>query len=123
MSRTTQIDGLSIFHREAGPKDAPTLLLVHGLPSSSRMFEPLFSRLSDFQRSPAHKCPALVGAPASRPSVLRTSRSSATRPLPNSCQAPHFNFFPQRPHSRQNKGSPILHIISPPSGYLKLSTW
>jgi hypothetical protein len=45
--RTIQIDGLSIFYREAGPKDAPTLLLLHGLPSSSRMFEPLFTRLSD----------------------------------------------------------------------------
>ena len=45
--RTTQIDGLSIFYREGGPKDAPTLLLLHGLPSSSRMFEPLFARLSD----------------------------------------------------------------------------
>jgi pimeloyl-ACP methyl ester carboxylesterase len=45
--RTAQIDGLSIFYREAGPKDAPTLLLLHGLPSSSRMFEPLFTRLSD----------------------------------------------------------------------------
>jgi pimeloyl-ACP methyl ester carboxylesterase len=45
--RTTQIDGLSIFYREAGPKDGPTLLLLHGLPSSSRMFEPLFARLSD----------------------------------------------------------------------------
>ena len=47
MYRTRQIDGLSIFYREAGPKDAPTLLLLHGLPSSSRMFEPLFSRLSE----------------------------------------------------------------------------
>ena len=45
--RAIQIDRLSIFYREAGPKDAPTLLLLHGLPSSSRMFEPLFSRLSD----------------------------------------------------------------------------
>src|SRR5712672_3319574 len=45
--RKIQIDGLSIFYREAGPKNAPTLLLLHGLPSSSRMFEPLFSRLSD----------------------------------------------------------------------------
>ena len=45
--RTIQIDGLSIFYREAGPKDAPTILLLHGLPSSSRMFEPLFTRLSD----------------------------------------------------------------------------
>ena len=45
--RNIQIDGLSIFYREAGPKDAPTILLLHGLPSSSRMFEPLFARLSD----------------------------------------------------------------------------
>jgi pimeloyl-ACP methyl ester carboxylesterase len=45
--RTIQVDGLSIFYREAGPKDAPTLLLLHGLPSSSRMFEPLLARLSD----------------------------------------------------------------------------
>ena len=45
--RTIAIDGLSIFYREAGPKDAPTILLLHGLPSSSRMFEPLFDRLAD----------------------------------------------------------------------------
>jgi pimeloyl-ACP methyl ester carboxylesterase len=45
--RTVAIDGISIFYREAGPKDAPSILLLHGLPSSSRMFEPLFSRLSD----------------------------------------------------------------------------
>jgi pimeloyl-ACP methyl ester carboxylesterase len=45
--RTVEVDGVSIFYREAGPKDAPTLLLLHGLPSSSRMFEPLFHRLSE----------------------------------------------------------------------------
>ena len=45
--RTLQVDGLSIFYREAGPENAPALLLLHGLPSSSRMFEPLFARLSD----------------------------------------------------------------------------
>jgi pimeloyl-ACP methyl ester carboxylesterase len=44
---TTQINGNSIFYREAGAKDAPTVLLLHGLPSSSRMFEPLFARLSE----------------------------------------------------------------------------
>ncbi len=45
--RTIQVDGLSIFYREAGPENAPVLLLLHGLPSSSRMFTPLFARLSD----------------------------------------------------------------------------
>src|SRR5579862_5907943 len=45
--RTAKVDGLTIFLREAGPKDAPAILLLHGLPSSSRMFEPLLVRLSD----------------------------------------------------------------------------
>jgi pimeloyl-ACP methyl ester carboxylesterase len=45
--RTVQIDGLTIFYRETGPKDAPTILMLHGLPSSSRMFQPLLTRLSD----------------------------------------------------------------------------
>jgi pimeloyl-ACP methyl ester carboxylesterase len=45
--RTVKVDGLSIFYREAGPKDAPTILLLHGLPSSSRMFQPLLTRLAD----------------------------------------------------------------------------
>jgi len=48
--RTIKVDGLNIFYREAGPKDAPILLLLHGLPSSSRMFEPLLDRLSDKYR-------------------------------------------------------------------------
>jgi pimeloyl-ACP methyl ester carboxylesterase len=41
------VDGLSIFYREAGPKDAPILLLLHGFPSSSRMYGSLFEQLSD----------------------------------------------------------------------------
>jgi pimeloyl-ACP methyl ester carboxylesterase len=45
--RTVKVDGLSIFYREAGPKDAPVILLLHGLPSSSRMFQPLLMRLAD----------------------------------------------------------------------------
>jgi pimeloyl-ACP methyl ester carboxylesterase len=44
---TVKVDGLTISYREAGPKDGPPILLLHGLPSSSRMFEPLFARLSD----------------------------------------------------------------------------
>ncbi|SDR80724.1 alpha/beta fold hydrolase [Bradyrhizobium canariense] len=44
---TLQVDGLNLFYREAGPKDAPTLLLLHGFPSSSRMFETLIPLLAD----------------------------------------------------------------------------
>ncbi|WP_192649619.1 alpha/beta fold hydrolase [Sphingopyxis sp. OAS728] len=40
------VDGVGIFYREAGPKDAPVVVLLHGYPSSSRMYEPLLHRLS-----------------------------------------------------------------------------
>ena len=33
-----QVDGVGIFYREAGPEDAPTIVLLHGFPSSSREF-------------------------------------------------------------------------------------
>src|ERR1700678_1555721 len=45
--RTISVDGLSVFYREAGPADRPTILLLHGFPSSSRMWEPLLTRLAD----------------------------------------------------------------------------
>lgn len=45
--RTVNVDGLSIFYREAGRADAPTLLMLHGFPSSSRMYDPLFARLAE----------------------------------------------------------------------------
>ena len=45
--RTVDINGLSVFYREAGPQDAPTILLLHGFPSSSRMWQPLLDRLAD----------------------------------------------------------------------------
>jgi pimeloyl-ACP methyl ester carboxylesterase len=41
------IDGLSVFYREAGPSDEPTIVLLHGFPSSSRQWEPLLARLAD----------------------------------------------------------------------------
>jgi len=45
--KTVTVDGLEIFYREAGPKDAPTILLLHGFPTSSHMFRNLIPALSD----------------------------------------------------------------------------
>ncbi|WP_250255369.1 alpha/beta hydrolase [Chryseobacterium sp. Marseille-Q3244] len=44
--RNTQINGLNLFYREAGPSDAPTILLLHGYPTSSHMFRNLIPILS-----------------------------------------------------------------------------
>ena len=45
--RFVTVDGLKIFYREAGPKEAPTILFLHGYPSSSRMFATLIPLLAD----------------------------------------------------------------------------
>ncbi len=45
--KTVSIDGLNIFYREAGSPDAPTILLLHGFPSSSFMFRELITELGN----------------------------------------------------------------------------
>jgi len=44
--QTMKIDGLDIFYREAGPTDAPTIVLLHGFPTSSHMFRDLIPQLA-----------------------------------------------------------------------------
>jgi pimeloyl-ACP methyl ester carboxylesterase len=44
---TVSIDGLDIFYREAGSRDNPTILLLHGFPTSSHMFRNLMPALAD----------------------------------------------------------------------------
>jgi pimeloyl-ACP methyl ester carboxylesterase len=41
------VDGLDIFYREAGPKDARTILLLHGFPTAGHMFRDLIPQLAD----------------------------------------------------------------------------
>jgi pimeloyl-ACP methyl ester carboxylesterase len=45
--KTTTIDGLNVFYREAGPRTAPVVLLLHGFPTSSHMFRNLIPALAD----------------------------------------------------------------------------
>lgn len=45
--KTVTVNGLEIFYREAGPVDAPTIILLHGFPTSSHMFRNLIPALAD----------------------------------------------------------------------------
>ncbi len=47
LHKSVNVDGLDIFYREAGSKDAPTILLLHGFPTPSQMFRNLIPALSD----------------------------------------------------------------------------
>ena len=48
--RTVKVRDLDVFYREAGPKDAPGVLLLHGFPTSSQMFRNLIPALADRYR-------------------------------------------------------------------------
>src|SRR5260370_35663340 len=56
--RKVDVDGIGGFYREAGPKDAPTILLLHGFPTAGHMFRDLIPQLPDRFRLVA---PALPG--------------------------------------------------------------
>jgi pimeloyl-ACP methyl ester carboxylesterase len=48
--QTVKVGDLDVFYREAGPKDAPAILLLHGFPTSSQMFRNLIPDLADRYR-------------------------------------------------------------------------
>jgi pimeloyl-ACP methyl ester carboxylesterase len=64
------VDGVGIFYREAGPKDAPTIVLLHGFPSSSREFDTLIPLLATRYHLIAPDFPGFGHSEASSPSVF-----------------------------------------------------
>ena len=48
--RRIEADGVTVFYREAGPSDAPVVLLLHGFPTSSFQYRELIPRLADRYR-------------------------------------------------------------------------
>ena len=71
--KTIRLNELDIFYREAGPENAPTLLLLHGFPTSSNMFRNLYRAL------PHHSMWLLPTILASAKAVCRVTRISLTR--------------------------------------------
>jgi pimeloyl-ACP methyl ester carboxylesterase len=56
--RKVDVDGINIFYREAGPKEAATILLLHGFPTAGHMFRDLIPQLADRFRLVAPDLPA-----------------------------------------------------------------
>ena len=67
------VDGVGIFFREAGPRGAPTLVLLHGFPTSSRQFEALIPLLAPHYHVIAPDFPGFGQSDAPPPSIYRYS--------------------------------------------------
>lgn len=65
------VDGLEIFYREAGGKTAPTVLLLHGFPTSSHMFRNLIPALADRYHVVAPDLPGFGFSDAPNPQLFR----------------------------------------------------
>src|SRR3954462_3840877 len=76
---TVEIRRLKIFYREAGPANAPTVLLLHGFPSSSRMWEPLLPLLADTYHLIAPDCPGFGHSSAPSPSAFEYTFDNLAR--------------------------------------------
>ncbi|HEV2681939.1 MAG TPA: alpha/beta hydrolase [Rhodanobacter sp.] len=64
------VDGLKVFYREVGPKDAPTMLLLHGFPSSSHQYRRLMDALGDRYHLIAPDYPGFGHSDAPVPATL-----------------------------------------------------
>jgi pimeloyl-ACP methyl ester carboxylesterase len=76
---TVDVEGLNIFYREAGPADAPTVLLLHGFPSSSRMWESLLPLLADKYHLIAPDYPGFGHSSAPSPSIFEYTFNNLAR--------------------------------------------
>jgi len=121
--RKVDVDGIGVFYREAGPKDAPAILLLHGFPTAGHMFRDLIPQLADRFRLVAPDLPgfgqsdmparsAFVHAfenianvialrrgdrPRSlRDPRLRLWRTSRVPPRRSAFGSPHCNHLPER---------------------------
>ncbi|HEX2249166.1 MAG TPA: alpha/beta hydrolase [Gemmatimonadales bacterium] len=74
-----EVDGIHVFFREAGPSDAPALLLLHGFPSSSHMFRALIPALAKHYRVVAPDYPGFGQSDFPDPKVFSYSFGAIAR--------------------------------------------
>ena len=67
--KTVEVDGLDIFYREAGNNSKPTILMLHGFPSSSHMYRDLIRDLSEDYHLIAPDYPGFGQSSSPLPSV------------------------------------------------------
>ncbi len=91
--RTVSVDGTEIFYREAGRPDAPALVLLHGYPSSSRMFEPILPILAGQLRLIAPDYPGFGLSATPSPAQFAYTFENLARCISGFVDALHLDSF------------------------------
>lgn len=90
---TVRVDGIDIFYREAGPKDGPTVLLLHGFPTSSHMYRGLIPLLADKYRVIAPDLPGFGFSDAPSRETYRYTFANLAKTIDGFTQALHLEKY------------------------------
>jgi pimeloyl-ACP methyl ester carboxylesterase len=104
----TKVKGVGVFYREAGPKDAPTIVLLHGFPSSSRMYETLMPLLATRYHLIAPDYPGFGQSDALPPSQYNYTfdhLAETTNALLEQLKISHYSLY------LQDYGAPVGYRI------------
>jgi pimeloyl-ACP methyl ester carboxylesterase len=107
--KTINVQGLNIFYREAGPANAPAILLLHGFPSSSRMFDTLIPLLADRYHLIAPDYPGFGNSDAPPPDKFTYTFDSIAEVIGEFTQTIHLNKYALY---LQNYGGPIGYRVA-----------
>jgi len=91
--KTVAVNGLNIFYREAGPDNAPVILLLHGFPSSSRMFDRLMPLLADRYHLIAPDYPGFGNSEAPPPDKFTYSFAAVSNIVDSFTQSLHLDRY------------------------------
>src|SRR5262245_29912418 len=107
--KTVSVKGVNIFYREAGPTNAPAILLLHGFPSSSRMFDTLIPLLADRYHLIAPDYPGFGNSDAPPPDKFTYTFASVADVIDEFTQAIHLNKYALY---LQNYGGPVGYRVA-----------
>ena len=107
--KTVTVQGLNIFYREAGPSNAPAILLLHGFPSSSRMFDTLMPLLADRYHLIAPDYPGFGNSEAPPPDKFAYTFDSIADIVGAFTEAVHLDRYALY---LQNYGGPVGYRVA-----------
>jgi pimeloyl-ACP methyl ester carboxylesterase len=107
--KTITVKGLNIFYREAGPSNGPAILLLHGFPSSSRMFDTLMPLLADRYHLIAPDYPGFGSSEAPSPQEFSYTFDAIADIVDGFTQAIHLDRYALY---LQNYGGPVGYRLA-----------